>query len=783
MPVPERNHETPSRDEHSDFRHLLAERVAVQDPELNLIRRLFGGISEENVLEFFKSDSSAFFVLGQDYLKKHLTEEPIVQAVVTALRENIPGINPLLKTLGSIPLPDHDDLKTALIEVARSASLVTAELATKVICFRYPSLAPVLASEEMPLGVRLGLCYSKNDSLVMPLITAWGREAVIAHPPIALGLLISPRSLASVWRNDANLGLALAQQYGYLDDAIDAQTLSIPENFYELSQQERSSFDARLRIRDNLCDQLGCGLMVVDPSFATVATEDLQMREAEIIKSLLPWSTGMQRPPPQNFTFDTPEDRLLFLSAVRTLEKTNFDVKVDERPHTERGRENQKWIEFSYAPHSYSNRELITKPRKAFEETTLDAALFIPYAFDYAHCRLERDSQLQDEQLLIFESRWAHASKMRVSPKPVREYPIIDCNTFQELSELVLPHRPRLSTVRLEPLSHGANSARKLLLYREQHDFAHALEAAENHLKSVLPTVGIEIQNPFTRERRAESFAWKQTLRAFGIPSPRRPEYRAMVEAAFLPAFSYHAHIASLLILRDLGFFKPGEDLALHVSLSGKLGPDIRYLLFTQQFAGAPTKNPPGQKLMSKGFVHVHEDAVHPLIEKPNTQNPFRTELRSMRINKEMLLSERHPHFIDDIATFQLLGGALASNNSALHRVWDDFQASIDSQVAEMPGIVRRFLDADWFESTGDSSDHRLMPLLDIVERRREVLRWVRGEGLGAELRETFQHIRNKSARAAFDTLPKSPVYEAYPNYFAISPAGIPFLDPTGGEK
>ncbi len=184
---------------------------------------------------------------------------------------------------------------------------------------------------------------------------------------------------------------------------------------------------------------------------------------------------------------------------------------------------------------------------------------------------------------------------------------------------------------------------------------------------------------------------------------------------------------------------------------------------------------------MSKGFAHTHSDAVHPLFDRPDKTNPIRTELRSMRINLNQLLTETFPHFIDDIASFHLIGGALASQNQGLQSIWREFREAIDNEVAKLPAPFKTFLDADWFESTGDSSDGRLMPLLDIVQKRRSVVQWVREQGAADQLRQTFRDIRNSHARKVFETLPSHSIYTNHPEHFETSPGGLLFLNPLRG--
>lgn len=747
---------TDAQEAQSALRRDFVASIAAPDPELNLIRRIYKGLNGEKAVELFAMKSMAMCSIGHDYIKAHISEEETATAVTTFLRSERDGSAQLLKSLGSFRLPPLPELQETLLNISFTSKPVLAELASKVICFRYPELIPTLVA-NMNLGIRLGLCFSRDESLIPALIASWGRDHVVKSPPVAMGLLMTPQALSKIWASDAELALSMARAYGYRDDAEDAPDPAL---------------------HDQLREYLSVGLMLTDPAFLSFSPEELQERETRLIRSLLPWSTGMNRPMPEGFSLKERLDQLLFISAVRTAEKANFDVKMDEKPHTERGMENLSWLEFGFSTVSYSRRNLISAPLKAFSDLQANPDFFAQYVIEYANSRLERDGMLRDEQQLFLESRWAHAALKGIRPETVHGFPVTDGSTHLEVSELVLPARPRIFTSRMEQLSLGASSTRKLLIYTGNESLLDTLGAVERNARDILPSVGIEIQIPFPAQRSSQSFSWKQALRAFDIPSPRRPEYRSLVEAAFMPAFSYNAHVASLLMLRKLDLFQPGADLALHVSLSGKLGTDVRYLLFAQQFAAAPTNSPPGRKLMSKGFAHLHQDAVDPVYRDKPAKDPHRTELRSMRINMEELLSERFPHFVDDIITFHLLGGALASTHPALQKIWTSFAEAIRATTRELPAEFGILLDADWYESTGDSSDPALMPLLDIVSKRQRAGQWIKEQGKADELRQQFRDIRNQHARKVFEVLPKPAVLSSSPDHFAFSASGIPFLNP-----
>lgn len=726
----------------------------------SLYRNVHANVPLEEIITLFRTGSVGFYKIGQDLIKKNIGKPDLQKTLAREIISGESGALPILKILATLDLPPSQELQEALVSTSIQGQPIMSEAATKVVALRYKNEIPRLL-EIANAGIRHGLNYAQDPNLVEPLLRAWGvvdDPDCDVRPPVGLGLLLTPYALADIWRQKSHLGYQLARAYGYIDD----------------SQEKPNQITVQ-----SYCELLKRGFTAINPGFFERDVSELQIIEGQFIKTLMPWSTGMTGSIPEGFD---PHDNVwqtLFLSAVRASETTNFDIKRDELPYSETGQENIKWAEFSYTPMSYARRELINKPINDFKALGLRADFLPQFLFEYAVCRLEREARSQEEQLLFFDARWALSAQNGKPPEKITNFPIREYDDAHSLKDLVVPRRPRSPIKFTDTVTQAGNSVQRLLQATNRTSLTELIPSIDNHCRSILPSIGIEIQCPFDTNRRTESLAWKQALRSFGIPSPRRPEYKSMVEASFPPGYSFQMHIAGIDLLKELGFFRSGQDLALHVSLSGELGIEVRYILFTQQCVQRPTNSPPGAWLMSKGFAHLHEDSINPINGQSDKSGLKRTELRSMRIIAEDLVSTPIPACFDDIACIHLLGGALASKIPALNSLWSSFKLEIDKLVEAMPDSMKNWLNANWYERVGDSFDRQLMHTLPIMKLRKAALQWMNEENRRSKLREQFLEVRNRHAKTIFEAMPKTAVYKDHIDLFTVSPAGLPLFIPT----
>jgi hypothetical protein len=724
-------------------------------------------LTAENFLDLFRSRSPALCDIAHSFLKNYVADTSVHKALTQFLRRPDAERHQLLaalKSLAAISLPKAPILQDALIRLARSENLLIAEQATIVISLRYPEYVREMLPEMKNPGTRRGLCYSGQTKIIPALINAWGVDHVRSSPPVALGLIMTPQALATLWREDPETGFAIARSFGYYDDRLDEPTAS------EIQE---------------LCDLLDTGLSVTDRSLLTPSADEAQALEASLMWTLLPWATESHREPPSGLSFENRRELFTFLSAVRSLDRQNFSEAIDESPFREQQQKNPPLLEFSRGRTSYLHRELVAKPSAEFAAMGGDVNQLPRYLVENANCRLHRDFFLAAEQRMFLAARWAVAAKLGEAPEPITRFPPTDTRGALNLSTLVVPQQATIPGRRSieSPLSRGAEATHALLCHFGHPELVTELSSVERSFVGVMPSIGIEIQRPLRPDEKSLLFPWKDALRSFGVPSPRRPEYHDLVEAACAPAHSYHAQIGTMLLLRKLGFLGTEVDMALHISLSGELGPDVRYLLFAQQFIAGPTNQPLGRKLLSKGFAHLHSDAVSPHPHVTKREPLSRTELRSMRMSATETHTEQFPSWIDTIVTFQLLGGALCSPNASLRAIWESFANDVRREAESLGAEFTRFLDSDWYESSGDSSDRHLVPLLGIVSARNAVTRAIDERKLATTLRERFLAIRDQHAQAIFQVIPKSEVYSVRPELFQTRAAGIPFFNPLGGTS
>jgi hypothetical protein len=326
-------------------------------------------------------------------------------------------------------------------------------------------------------------------------------------------------------------------------------------------------------------------------------------------------------------------------------------------------------------------------------------------------------------------------------------------------------------------LSFGARSALKLLAYdllrdtrRKKQDIWPEWEskvkeiAAEERgvlgdasssdhrsTRRLIPSLGIELQS--LNVPPEEVYLWKNFLPFFDIPSPERLRYGRIVETAFRPAWSATAFLVAIPILHRMGLLggkSYKRSAAFHISLSGDLGAEARWiafplLMFSREKAaddealGIEERAARSAWVLSKGFIHLNNqnDRADPQSERPL----FHTEIRTARLsNVEKGRDELNPDYQKFLPAVQYLGAALAAwrrsrhadpsveltaqTNSGAHisqaeatlaDIWQNYQSALSALVCEIPQ-ARDLLDTDWYESTGDPKDTHLTATLKIFK-------------------------------------------------------------------
>lgn len=310
-------------------------------------------------------------------------------------------------------------------------------------------------------------------------------------------------------------------------------------------------------------------------------------------------------------------------------------------------------------------------------------------------------------------------------------------------------------------LSYGSRSALKLLAYERLSDASlpledvwpdwerefHRLAAEEAQLRGKAPSLGMELQS--VNVSAAQVYLWKQALPFFDIPSPERLRYGHIVETAFRPAWTPSAYVMAVPILHRMGLMgkeKYRRAAAFHISLAGDLGREARWIAFPLMMFGRSTQDEDEEQtleqralqsawVLSKGYIHLNR-----VNQKADPQSPepeFHTEIRTARFSntekgKDEMLDD-HEQFLPAV---QNLGAALTAwnrkqegaapldeQNEALAAIWSGYQRALADVVSELPQ-AQALIDADWYESTGDSKDANLVMQLSIFQRMNDLYQY-----------------------------------------------------------
>ena len=224
-------------------------------------------------------------------------------------------------------------------------------------------------------------------------------------------------------------------------------------------------------------------------------------------------------------------------------------------------------------------------------------------------------------------------------------------------------------------------------------------------------------------------FIFKTALEYFGIPSPRRPEFGATVEAAFKPARTARAYTIALPLIWKLGIHKKYElACSFHISIGEDLGPEAKYIAIALRFFGIAEKKTQGglaqwTRVMSKGLIHRNE-ASQPVADGETTP-VIHTEIRVTKLqNSEE--GKLLPNYEEFLPAMMWLAAALRAHNKQqkslavssmeeqLAQIWNHYRNQV--QALQSQYGVQILGEADWFEATGDPHDVELLQRLGIIK-------------------------------------------------------------------
>lgn len=561
-----------------------------------------------------------------------------------------------------------------------------------------------------------------------------------------LGLVVSPQWLAMFSGKDPVLAEELAEAFGYITP-------------------ERTGFP---------CEHLADGVCFVSPELAAEPVADVREDLNMISRHLLSIGgtlNSVDSPQLHDgrlidfMDLRHPKDQALFFAAVREYERADISSRADKNPLRYRRYhdETTENIRFLHVPAAMLHDRLITYPSSLADELSVPAEHRTRFLFEYVMTQLHLTDDLQTESFLFFLARW---ETMRVTGiRKINAFqPVLTQNgnlRFPEAIATVLPRpsvmvvpssdgKQRLPAMPLEDATSPCAAACLKLMSILRHPglsmVRSELMEIEKMWSCALLPVGVEIQIPHVRDSRHAG--WKELFRSTGIPSPRRPECGRMLELALPPSISWHAPLHILTLVSELGVAAMAQDLAIHVSLQGKLGPIAGYLAFTQLFMNTSTLRSPGPRaalrhVMSKGLVHLNHDVVQCRWTKPAT---CRTELRVViaRMTEDNGTVQLDLEALTCIREIQLISSASVSQCPGLQELMQEFLNALAVLAREHGAALTRLMNANFFESTGDYRALELLETMEILQLREEVRSLP--PATKASFRSAVSHLRSNFA-------------------------------------
>ncbi|MDB5338062.1 MAG: hypothetical protein JWN70_3681 [Planctomycetaceae bacterium] len=683
-------------------------------------------LSPETIGATLSSEVRAERAIAVEHLKEHLPERAYRDGLVELLTRESSLSPVLLDALSMIPgvgeLPVFERLLTLLDAPTPAVKKNAARILARCFSQRCSELQPWFGAFE----VRHECCFSGDNSTANQL-WQWYREQQ-QSPDIAFGMLLTPEILCHLAAQHPTGATALARQFGYVESLEFAAAQPLLE----------------------------CGFWCVPDGLLPTEIERIGQRSAEIEAALLELLLGGGSLPILGFDLGSLLDVTALCGAVRSIDHQSLVEHKFENRLISRALGNIRRALCKHAPLSYCRKLLISDVLRDAEHLGVAKANCGNYVLEHAAAAVTHDADLRAERLLYLKSRWTQLPGRPAMVTSQWTLPVMQVADAPELKYRILTAQQWSQTrAHLDAPSPGALAAARLLQVVGREDLIGPLFQFEQLGEQSQLPCGIELQLMFSAQREHESLPWKQTLRTLGIPSPRRPEYRSMVEVSFPPSRSYLPQVLAPLLLERLGLFVEPADVALHLSFSGDLGADVRYLLFAQQFINRPRVRPGATRLarlMSKGFAHLNQDAV-PLDGVDHGGQ--RTELRSYRFGYRGP-SETEPlqqHFIDDIIETSLLIAAKVNPSPAIQQIWDDYCQRVTETVTKYPPIFSQLLESDWYACTAEPRDEEFALRLPISQAWIATRKWIAEQSADMMPRETFRDLRTSHAKSAWQLL------------------------------
>jgi hypothetical protein len=739
--------------------------IATFDGSTSLAQHVLKEITRETLFSFLGTRHRAIKARVTALLKEHLHCQNFRDEIVLNLR-NGENVAELLTELACTSLNNDSQLLSSVRQCLASQQEDIRAAAARVIVYQYPAevecLVRLLANHGSMQIAKI-LCHSRNSDLILPVHEFLKKYHIGAkHRSPVLGLLLNPYWLAENFNTQPNLVRELAFEYGY-SQSQDVEPL--------IPLFER-------------------GFYFANGEMATRSVADkLQHRVHELARALLPDYLRANHPDSPSLAMDT-IDLSLLIAAAREQDVVNLEQRKGENPYGWHQRENVAVASLYHASYEYCKRRLIDEPIRLAQELNVETRSVGQFLIEHARIVLETDLERKVEADLIFRSKWIAISRVPTSSRVSTQFkhPVLSDADFPLLKFAVL--RPNLNKKQISHLlSAGAAACVNLCEYLGLDIDSDELLKVEQAYTAFLLPIGCEAQ--ITNVPRNTAMGWKQALRHFGIPSPRRLEYKNMVEASFRPSLTFHAQVLSPALLLHLGLISSEEDIAFHLSVAGALGHDSKYLVFPimfqkhqqQQRLSPGTRQELRARHMSKGFVCFNKDAE----QCGNETFSGRTELRIMRlepgrVNQQLQLN---PRYIENLIALHLLASALVSQNADFHDVFQAYKAELTEYIATLPREFSDLLEGNYFDATGDPQDGSFVAMLPIIQKIDAVWHSVsclagkeNPDAFLTRLDNELSELLWRNARAAFDVLQGISNCNPAPDTWPKTRLGIPYCFP-----
>jgi hypothetical protein len=724
----------------TEFVSEIAQKHFSQQPTTSLLRECFRQLESGDwsvVLAGLHSQCQPIQLAAAQTVKQRLCH-PGTRA---SFRSLIMGSKPaaaLLHTLAEIDRLlwcDSDSVKRVeqwLINLFPNPDGEVASAATILLLRRFPTAIPTLINHlesSCTPEIARRLCLEGNENTIWPLIRFYGIDGRADQSvPSSLGLALTPNWIAENQPVSPEVATRLATACGY----IDAQSKQFPIEHFRHD------------------------LWFVNQPMSELTASDVRQRVNEIMWEILRESplqmTGAKRTSQNDAGRLNPScnlDRGLLLAAVRELDYSNIQQRRAESPIGTA--DPLAGAAFClHASADYAARMFIDDPFAEGAQLGVPADHRGKFVLSRAAVTLEPNDDKRVEAELLFLAKWKLMQIDSTWCPGDYTWSYTDYGTprFPAASRIVCPETDRLPAVDNQFVSPCARAVHRVLDRLPNAACPEVLPTKESQLAPFLTPLGVEIQIPKVADEL--HLGWKESFRAVGIPSPRRPECQRMLEAALPPAASYHAPVAFLKSLPELGVINEPQDVGVHISLQGNLGPNARYLAFPQLFLNQPIDRSPRRRsglrlVMSKGLVAINKDVVQC---RWAGEASCRTELRVFIAGVQQAgdILNVDDAILGAIKSTHLIGSAFLSPLQEVNEIASEFAVSIETLVETLPLPFRQLLQSNFYEATGDPSAASLLDYLPILKLREAAKPFLSDSDFREALQHSLDEIRTKTA-------------------------------------